>query len=168
MLCVTIFQSSVVNPSCLIRSCDPPPNLNRFTPYREDKKQGLKFYTDPNYFYDLWVKDQNKLIEKRKKKVSIYSSSIYLIMKVLSLPSRVTKSVARGRRANQGNKSRKYKKRNMLVSIKNSLVRGLPIIISSNNRVSLVVGILVTLNLSVPRQLNPAMPMLMAMFMVSR
>ena len=51
------------------RSCAPPPNLNQFTPYREDKKEGLKFYTDPNYFYDLWVKDQNKLIEKKKKKV---------------------------------------------------------------------------------------------------
>jgi hypothetical protein len=51
------------------RSCDAPPNLNQFTPYREDKKEGLKFYTDPNYFYDLWVKDQNKLIEKKKKKV---------------------------------------------------------------------------------------------------
>lgn len=53
------------------RSCAPPPNLNQFTPYREDKKEGLKFYTDPNYFYDLWVKDQNKLIEKKKKKVII-------------------------------------------------------------------------------------------------
>lgn len=50
------------------RSCDPPPNLNAFTSYREDGKQGLKFYTDPNYFYDLWVKEQYKLLEKKKKK----------------------------------------------------------------------------------------------------
>ena len=31
----------------------------------------MKFYTDPNYFYDLWVKDQNKLLEKKKKKVCV-------------------------------------------------------------------------------------------------
>jgi len=51
------------------RSCDRPPDLNVFTNYRDDGREGLKFYTDPNYFYDLWVKDQNKLLEKKKKKV---------------------------------------------------------------------------------------------------
>ena len=54
---------------CLSRRCEPPPDLNKFTPYREDQKDGLKFYTDPNYFYDLWVASQNKLIEKRRRKV---------------------------------------------------------------------------------------------------
>ena len=83
------------------RSCDPPPNLNRFTPYREDKKEGLKFYTDPNYFYDLWVKDQNKLIEKRKKKVSDYR---YPEEKVDVVLCREIRNVARGRRANLENK----------------------------------------------------------------
>ena len=51
-------------------SCVRPPALNKFTAYRDDNKDGLKFYTDPNYFYDLWVKEQNKLLEKRKKRVS--------------------------------------------------------------------------------------------------
>ena len=51
------------------RSCSPPPDLNRFTVNRDDEKEGLKFYTDPNYFYDLWVKDQTRLLEKKKKKV---------------------------------------------------------------------------------------------------
>ena len=53
----------------ICRRCEAPPNLNQFTPYRDDKKDGLKFYTDPNYFYDLWVQGQQKLLEKKKKKV---------------------------------------------------------------------------------------------------
>ena len=88
------------------RSCAPPPNLNQFTPYREDKKEGLKFYTDPNYFYDLWVKDQNKLIEKKKKKVII----TLLDKKIDKRDSwhcfvyRVIRNVARGKRASLENK----------------------------------------------------------------
>lgn len=54
---------------CDSRRCEAPPNLNQFTPYREDGKEGLKFYTDPDYFYDLWVQSQQKLLEKKKKKV---------------------------------------------------------------------------------------------------
>ncbi|KAF4075752.1 hypothetical protein AMELA_G00222410 [Ameiurus melas] len=33
---------------------DPPPPLNILSPYRDDNKDGLKFYTDPSYFFDLW------------------------------------------------------------------------------------------------------------------
>ena len=51
-------------------SCDQPPALNEFTQYRDDGKEGLKFYTDPNYFYRLWVEAQNELLEKKKKRVS--------------------------------------------------------------------------------------------------
>ena len=51
-------------------SCVRPPALQLFTPYRDDGREGMKFFTDPNYFYDLWVKEQNRLLEKRKKKVS--------------------------------------------------------------------------------------------------
>ena len=50
-------------------SCDPPPHLNDLTPYRDDGKLGLKFYTDPNYFYDLWVEQQSKALEKKKRRV---------------------------------------------------------------------------------------------------
>jgi len=35
-------------------ACDKPPPLDKLNPYREDGKDGLKFYTDPNYFFDLW------------------------------------------------------------------------------------------------------------------
>lgn len=44
--------------------------------YREDGKDGLKFYTDPNYFFDLWrqemLKDTERMMHDRGKKVSIY------------------------------------------------------------------------------------------------
>lgn len=53
-----------------LRSCDEPPTLSKFTPYRDDGKEGLKFYTDRNYFYDLWVQQQTQLIKDRKKRVS--------------------------------------------------------------------------------------------------
>lgn len=42
---------------------------------REDGKDGLKFYTDPNYFFDLWsqemLKDTEKKLHDRGKKVRI-------------------------------------------------------------------------------------------------
>lgn len=92
----------------LCRSCDTPPDLNKFTPYRDDKKDGLKFYTDPNYFYDLWVKDQNKLLEKKKKKVrERLTTCIDRLMVFSYLSFRVTRNVARGRRANLESKSRR-------------------------------------------------------------
>lgn len=41
--------------------------------FREDGKDGLKFYTDPNYFFDLWsqemLKDTEKKLHDRGKKV---------------------------------------------------------------------------------------------------
>lgn len=41
----------------LYRNCDRPPPLNKLDPYRDDGKDGLKFYTDPTYFFELWKKD---------------------------------------------------------------------------------------------------------------
>lgn len=42
--------------------------------HREDGKDGLKFYTDPNYFFDLWsqemLKDTEKKLHDRGKKVT--------------------------------------------------------------------------------------------------
>jgi len=44
--------------------------------FREDGKDGLKFYTDPNYFFDLWsqemLKDTEKKLHDRGKKVNIF------------------------------------------------------------------------------------------------
>lgn len=41
----------------LYQTCDKPPPLNKLDPYRDDGKDGLKFYTDPTYFFELWKKD---------------------------------------------------------------------------------------------------------------
>lgn len=43
--------------------------------YRDDKKDGLKFYTDPSYFFDLWKEKmlqdtEDKRKEKRRQKVN--------------------------------------------------------------------------------------------------
>jgi hypothetical protein len=42
---------------------------------REDGKDGLKFYTDANYFFDLWrqemLKDTERVMHDRGKKVCV-------------------------------------------------------------------------------------------------
>ncbi|MEE6527528.1 hypothetical protein FKM82_028944, partial [Ascaphus truei] len=51
--------------------CDMPPPLNILSPYREDMKDALKFYTDPSYFFDLWKEkmvQDTKDIKKEKRK----------------------------------------------------------------------------------------------------
>ncbi|KAF7483067.1 Hypothetical predicted protein [Marmota monax] len=53
--------------------CEQPPPLNILTPYRDDGKEGLKFYTNPSYFFDLWKEKmlqdtEDKRKEKRKQK----------------------------------------------------------------------------------------------------
>ncbi|MBN3271091.1 WASF1 protein, partial [Polyodon spathula] len=58
--------------------CEQPPPLNILTPYRDDGKEGLKFYTNPSYFFDLWrekmLQDtEDKRKEKRKQKVMCLS-----------------------------------------------------------------------------------------------
>ena len=51
-------------------SCDNPSTLNKYTMYRDDENEGLKFYTDPDYIYHLWIEDQNQQLEKKKERVS--------------------------------------------------------------------------------------------------
>ncbi|OCT80383.1 wiskott-Aldrich syndrome protein family member 1 isoform X1 [Xenopus laevis] len=53
--------------------CEHPPPLNILSPYRDDGKEGLKFYTNPSYFFDLWKEKmlqdtEDKRKEKRKQK----------------------------------------------------------------------------------------------------
>ncbi|KAK9737438.1 hypothetical protein QE152_g10728 [Popillia japonica] len=52
------------------KSCDKPPPLDKLNCYREDGKDGLKFYTDPNYFFELWreevLKDTERMIQGKK------------------------------------------------------------------------------------------------------
>ena len=41
---------------------------------REDGKDGMQFYTDPNYFFELWrqemLKENDRLMHEKGKKVS--------------------------------------------------------------------------------------------------
>lgn len=46
--------------------CDKPPPLNKLNPYRDDTKDGLTFYTDANYFFELWRQDMLKETEREK------------------------------------------------------------------------------------------------------
>lgn len=39
-----------------------------FCPLREDGKDGLKFYTDANYFFDLWRSEMLQSTEKASAK----------------------------------------------------------------------------------------------------
>ncbi|XP_028263813.1 wiskott-Aldrich syndrome protein family member 3-like [Parambassis ranga] len=69
-----VSRSSILNPVLeMYHRCDKPPPLNILTPYRDDKKDGLKFYTDPSYFFNLWKEKmlqatENKRKEKRRQK----------------------------------------------------------------------------------------------------
>ncbi|XP_072317804.1 actin-binding protein WASF1 isoform X1 [Eucyclogobius newberryi] len=54
-------------------TCERPPPLHILTPYRDDGKDSLKFYTNPSYFFDLWrekmLQDtEDKRKERRKQK----------------------------------------------------------------------------------------------------
>ncbi|XP_047740055.1 wiskott-Aldrich syndrome protein family member 3 [Hyalella azteca] len=51
--------------------CDQPPPLDELNPYRDDGKDGLKFYTDPAYFFNLWrdeITKETEQIKDNKKK----------------------------------------------------------------------------------------------------
>ncbi|CAD6996969.1 unnamed protein product [Ceratitis capitata] len=54
--------------------CDKPPPLNKLNSYRDDGKDGLKFYTDPNYFFELWrqemLKDTERVMHDKGKKLN--------------------------------------------------------------------------------------------------
>lgn len=58
-----------------MKAADSPSSLAFNTlVHRDDKKDGLKFYTDPSYFFDLWKEKmlqdtEDKRKEKRRQKV---------------------------------------------------------------------------------------------------
>uniref|UniRef100_A0A5S6Q9T7 Wiskott-Aldrich syndrome protein family member n=1 Tax=Trichuris muris TaxID=70415 RepID=A0A5S6Q9T7_TRIMR len=55
---------------------DPPPDLVKLNCFREDGKNALKFYTDPDYFFELWRHEMLKDPENsRKVKVTVKSKS---------------------------------------------------------------------------------------------
>lgn len=49
------------------QQCDKPPPLDKLNCYRDDGKDGLKFYTDPNYFFELWRQEMLKDTERVKQ-----------------------------------------------------------------------------------------------------
>ncbi|XP_030625784.1 wiskott-Aldrich syndrome protein family member 3b [Chanos chanos] len=69
-----VAKSSIPNPVTeMYNLSDKPPPLNILSPYRDDNKEGLKFYTDPSYFFDLWKEKmlqdtEDKRKEKRRQK----------------------------------------------------------------------------------------------------
>lgn len=51
-------------------------SLSLFLFFRDDKKDALKFYTDPSYFFNLWKEKmlqatEDKRKEKRRQKVCV-------------------------------------------------------------------------------------------------
>uniref|UniRef100_A0A3P8X1S3 Si:ch73-362m14.4 n=1 Tax=Cynoglossus semilaevis TaxID=244447 RepID=A0A3P8X1S3_CYNSE len=70
-----VSRRSILNPVLeMYQRCDKPPPLNILTPYRDDKRDALKFFTDSSYFFDLWKEKmlqatENKRKEKRRHKV---------------------------------------------------------------------------------------------------
>lgn len=65
-------HSIPANLLAVYRACDRPPPLQKLNAYRDDGKDGLKFYTDPNYFFELWrqemLKDTERLAMDRTRK----------------------------------------------------------------------------------------------------
>ncbi|XP_042608338.1 wiskott-Aldrich syndrome protein family member 3-like [Cyprinus carpio] len=67
-----VSKNSVPNPVTeMYNLSDKPPPLNILSPYRDDDKEGLKFYTDPSYFFDLWKEKKIKDKEDKKKFVTL-------------------------------------------------------------------------------------------------
>lgn len=64
-----VFDQQVVSRITIPRSlrevyanCDPPPALSKLNPFREDNTDGLKLYTNPGFFFELW---REEMLENR-------------------------------------------------------------------------------------------------------
>ncbi|XP_017565769.1 wiskott-Aldrich syndrome protein family member 3 isoform X2 [Pygocentrus nattereri] len=63
-----VSRTSIPNPVMEIyHHGDKPPPLNILSPYRDDKKDALKFYTDPSYFFNLWKEKMLQATEDKRK-----------------------------------------------------------------------------------------------------
>ena len=70
----TAYDQQVMNRSTIPQSlldqykcCDKPPPLSKLNQYRDDNKDGLKFYTDPTYFFELWRQEMLQITERESK-----------------------------------------------------------------------------------------------------
>uniref|UniRef100_A0A667XS13 Wiskott-Aldrich syndrome protein family member n=1 Tax=Myripristis murdjan TaxID=586833 RepID=A0A667XS13_9TELE len=63
-----LSKSSAPNPVAeMYNTSDKPPPLSVLTAYREDCIDGMKFYTDPSYFFDLWKEKMLQDTEDKRK-----------------------------------------------------------------------------------------------------
>ncbi|GCB69847.1 hypothetical protein scyTo_0001140 [Scyliorhinus torazame] len=63
-----VSRNTIPNPVLeMFQKCDKPPPLNILTPYRDDRKDGLKFYTDSSYFFNLWKEKMLQATEDKRK-----------------------------------------------------------------------------------------------------
>ncbi|KAJ7996253.1 hypothetical protein DPEC_G00235180 [Dallia pectoralis] len=63
-----VSKSSTPNPvSEMYHASDRPPPLSVLSAYRDDRTDGMKFYTDPSYFFDLWKEKMLQDTEEKRK-----------------------------------------------------------------------------------------------------
>uniref|UniRef100_A0A3Q2Q6T3 Wiskott-Aldrich syndrome protein family member n=1 Tax=Fundulus heteroclitus TaxID=8078 RepID=A0A3Q2Q6T3_FUNHE len=99
-----VSRTSVPNPVVeMYHRCDKPPPLNILSPYRDDKKDALKFYTDPSYFFNLWKEKmlqatEDKRKEKRRQKVGVCFPKKTLFFYIFAAVSLLQVRKARNRR----------------------------------------------------------------------
>lgn len=72
------LQKTSQKPVCFLFNGPVDTSWFLLPPSRDDGKEGLKFYTNPSYFFDLWrekmLQDtEDKRKEKRKQKVRLHS-----------------------------------------------------------------------------------------------
>ncbi|CAK1555906.1 unnamed protein product [Leptosia nina] len=70
-----LFSRTTI-PSAMLATyarCDRPPPLERLNEFRDDGRDARKFYTDPDYFFELWrremLQDTERIQHDRGKKV---------------------------------------------------------------------------------------------------
>ncbi|XP_060719056.1 actin-binding protein WASF3 [Tachysurus vachellii] len=63
-----VSRISIPNPVAkMYSSCEKPPALSVLSTYREDHVDGMKFYTDPSYFFELWKEKMLQDTEEKRK-----------------------------------------------------------------------------------------------------
>ncbi|KAF4072811.1 hypothetical protein AMELA_G00251760 [Ameiurus melas] len=63
-----VSRISIPNPVAeMYSSCEKPPALGVLSTYRDDHVDGMKFYTDPSYFFDLWKEKMLQDTEDKRK-----------------------------------------------------------------------------------------------------
>ncbi|XP_047665568.1 wiskott-Aldrich syndrome protein family member 3 isoform X2 [Tachysurus fulvidraco] len=63
-----VSRISIPNPVAeMYSSCEKPPALSVLSTYREDHVDGMKFYTNPSYFFDLWKEKMLQDTEEKRK-----------------------------------------------------------------------------------------------------